>query len=70
MPEIDFWYSIGSTYSFLTVMRLDDWCAEHDATVNWRPFNVRTVMSAQQNIPFAGKPARFPAIHRLAQRLR
>ncbi|MCA0906251.1 MULTISPECIES: 2-hydroxychromene-2-carboxylate isomerase [Ruegeria] len=56
MPEIDFWYSIGSTYSFLTVMRLDDWCAEHDATVNWRPFNVRTVMSAQQNIPFAGKP--------------
>lgn len=56
MPEIDFWYSIGSTYSFLTVMRLDDWSAEHDATVNWRPFNVRTVMSSQQNIPFAGKP--------------
>lgn len=56
MPEIDFWYSIGSTYSFLTVMRLDDWCVEHDATVQWRPFNVRTVMSAQQNIPFTGKP--------------
>ncbi|WP_050602596.1 2-hydroxychromene-2-carboxylate isomerase [Ruegeria sp. 6PALISEP08] len=58
MPEIDFWYSIGSTYSFLTVMRLDEWCAEHDTTVNWRPFNVRTVMSSQQNIPFAGKPVK------------
>ncbi|WP_282168546.1 2-hydroxychromene-2-carboxylate isomerase [Ruegeria atlantica] len=58
MPEIDFWFSIGSTYSFLTIMRLDDWCDEHDATVNWRPFNVRTIMSEQQNIPFAGKPAK------------
>ncbi|NVO54876.1 2-hydroxychromene-2-carboxylate isomerase [Rhodobacteraceae bacterium B1Z28] len=58
MPEVDFWFSIGSTYSFLTVMRLDDWCAENDATVHWRPFNVRTVMSDQQNIPFAGKPVK------------
>ena len=58
MPEIDFWYSIGSTYSFLTVMRLDDWCAEHNASVNWRPFNVRTVMTVQQNVPFMGKPVK------------
>ncbi|MCG7519650.1 2-hydroxychromene-2-carboxylate isomerase [Ruegeria sp. Ofav3-42] len=58
MPEIDFWYSIGSTYSYLTIMRLDDWCDEHDAAVNWRPFNVRTVMSEQKNIPFAGKPVK------------
>lgn len=56
MPELDFWYSIGSTYSYLTIMRLDEWCDEHDATVNWRPFNVRTVMSEQKNVPFAGKP--------------
>ena len=58
MPEIDFWFSIGSTYSFLTVMRLDEWCAEHDATVHWKPFNVRTIMSEQQIIPFAGKPTK------------
>ena len=56
MPEFDFWYSIGSTYSFLTIMRLDEWSDEHKTTVHWRPFNVRTVMSSQQNIPFAGKP--------------
>ncbi len=58
MPEIDFWFSIGSTYSFLTISRLDEWCAENNVTVNWRPFNVRTVMSQQQNIPFAGKPVK------------
>lgn len=56
MPEIDFWYSIGSTYSFLTVMRLPDWCRKHDASVRWRPFDVRLVMQAQQNVPFVGKP--------------
>ncbi|WP_299986549.1 2-hydroxychromene-2-carboxylate isomerase [uncultured Ruegeria sp.] len=58
MPEINFWYSIGSTYSYLTIMRLDDWCEDNDATVVWRPFNVRTIMSEQQNIPFAGKPVK------------
>ncbi len=58
MPEIDFWFSIGSTYSFLTIMRLDDWCIENDATVRWRPFNVRTVMLDQQNVPFTGKPVK------------
>ncbi|SLN29941.1 2-hydroxychromene-2-carboxylate isomerase [Ruegeria meonggei] len=58
MPDFDFWYSIGSTYSFLTAMRLDEWCEEHDASVAWRPFNVRSVMSEQRNIPFAGKPVK------------
>lgn len=56
MPEIDFWYSIGSTYSYLTVMRLPDWARANDVTVRWRPFNVRSVMMDQKNIPFAGKP--------------
>lgn len=58
MPELDFWYSIGSTYSFLTIMRLDDWCTQNDATVQWRPFNVRSVMSEQNNVPFSGKPVK------------
>lgn len=56
MKPIDFWYSIGSTYSYLTVMRLDEVAQEHGAEVTWRPFNVRTIMTEQKNIPFAGKP--------------
>jgi 2-hydroxychromene-2-carboxylate isomerase len=58
MSKIDFWFSIGSTYSFLTIMRMDDWCVENNTTVSWRPFNVRAIMSEQKNIPFAGKPTK------------
>lgn len=68
MADIDFWYSIGSTYSFLTIMRLDAWCEENDATVTWRPFNVRAVMSEQRNIPFAGKPVKSAYMWRDIQR--
>ena len=58
MKPIDFWYSIGSTYSYLTVMRLADMAQQTGATFRWRPFNVRTVMIEQKNIPFANKPAK------------
>lgn len=58
MPRIDFWFSIGSTYSFLTVLRLQDYARERAVSVVWRPFNVRTIMTEQNNIPFAGKPAK------------
>lgn len=56
MKPIDFWYSIGSTYTYLTVLRLADYAAKHQIKVNWRPFNVRAIMIAQKNIPFANKP--------------
>lgn len=58
MAEIDFWYSIGSTYSWLTVSRLPGVAAETGLAFRWRPFNVRQVMTEQKNIPFAGKPAK------------
>lgn len=58
MSEIDFWYSIGSTYSYLTVMRLPEWARERDLSVSWRPFDVRAIMISQQNVPFKGKPVK------------
>ena len=58
MKPIDFWFSIGSTYTFLSVMRLPTLAMEHDLSVNWRPFNVRTILVEQNNIPFAGKPVK------------
>lgn len=58
MKPIDFWFSIGSTYSCLTVMRLPAYASTHGITVNWRPFNVRAIMVEQDNIPFAGKPVK------------
>ena len=56
MAQIDFWYSIGSTYSYMTVMRLAGVEADASVTFRWRPFNVRHIMFAQDNMPFRGKP--------------
>lgn len=59
MPQtIDFWFSIGSTYSYLSVMRLDQVANSTGIAFRWRPFNVRTIMIEMDNVPFVGKPAK------------
>lgn len=55
---IDFWFSIGSTYSYLSVMRLGDVSKETGIGFTWRPFNVRAIMKDMNNIPFTGKPVK------------
>lgn len=55
---IVFWFSIGSTYSYLSVMRLAEVAAATGIDFVWRPFNVRAIMIAQNNIPFANKPVK------------
>lgn len=56
MKPIDFWYSIGSTYTFLSVMRLQEYARTRGVAFNWRPFDVRSIMIEQKNIPFRDKP--------------
>ncbi|WP_353472275.1 DsbA family protein [Salipiger sp. H15] len=58
MAAIDFWYSIGSTYSYLTVMRLPAVAEAEGLEFRWRPFNVRHVMLSQNNVPFRDKPVK------------
>lgn len=58
MAQLDFWYSIGSTYSYLTVMRMGDYARRNGLDVRWRPFDVRHVMIEQNNIPFRDKPVK------------
>ncbi|MBR9650999.1 2-hydroxychromene-2-carboxylate isomerase [Thalassovita aquimarina] len=58
MAEIDFWYSIGSTYSYLTVMRLPEVALATGTTFRWRPFDVRHIMIEQNNVPFRDKPVK------------
>ena len=53
---IDFWFSIGSTYTYLTVMRLDEIARRERVAFRWRPFDVRAIMVAMDNIPFSKKP--------------
>lgn len=58
MKPIEFWFSIGSTYSYLTVMRLPRVEQKTGITFDWRPFSVRALMREMDNVPFAGKPAK------------
>ena len=54
--SVDFWFSIGSTYTYLTVMRIEDVARRTGVNFRWRPFDVRAVMLAMDNIPFSTKP--------------
>ena len=56
MSTIDFWFSIGSTYTYLTVMRIGAVEQQKGITVRWRPFDVRSIMVEMNNIPFSTKP--------------
>lgn len=56
--SIDFWFSTGSTYTYLAVSRLEKVAAAEGVRFNWRPFSVRAIMREQNNIPFAGKPVK------------
>ena len=53
---IDFWTSVGSTYSYLTVMRLKSVEQAEGVRFRWRSFSVRAIMIEQNNIPFRDKP--------------
>ncbi len=54
--HLDFFFSFGSTYTYLTVMRVEAVAGAAGVTVRWRPFSVRTIMREQNNIPFRDKP--------------
>ena len=52
MSSIDFYFSIGSTYTYLSVTRILDVEKKHDVKFNWKPFSVRAIMKEMNNIPF------------------
>jgi 2-hydroxychromene-2-carboxylate isomerase len=55
---VDFWFTIGSTYTYLTVMRIEEIEAEAGVNFLWRPYSCRVIMTEQNNIPFTGKPVK------------
>ncbi len=55
---IDFWFSIGSTYSYLSIARLAEVERETGVTFRWRPFSVRQIMIEMDNIPFRTRPVK------------
>ncbi len=52
MNEIDFWFSIGSTYTYLSVNRIAEVAKKENLSIIWKPFSVRKIMMDMDNIPF------------------
>ena len=52
MKNIDFYFSIGSTYTYLSVTRINDVEKQYSVKFNWKPFSVRAIMKEMNNIPF------------------
>ena len=52
MSDINFYFSIGSTYTYLTVTRILDVEKKHGVKFNWKPFSVRIIMNEMNNHPF------------------
>ena len=52
MGNIDFFFSIGSTYTYLSVTRILDVEEKNQVKFNWKPFSVRAIMKEMNNIPF------------------
>lgn len=55
---IDFWFSIGSLYAYLSVMRLDRIEDMSEIRFRWRPFSIRAIMTEMDNRP-ASRPAKL-----------
>jgi 2-hydroxychromene-2-carboxylate isomerase len=49
---VDFWFAIGSTYTYLAVSRIDAVEAASGVHFRWRPFNIRHVLIEQNNTPY------------------
>ena len=52
MNNVDFYFSIGSTYTYLSVTRILDIEKKYNVKFNWKPFSVRAIMKEMNNIPF------------------
>ena len=66
--QIDFFFSCASTYTYLAVMRAADIAAASNVHLRWRPFNLRAIMTEQNNRPFLGKPVKTGYMWRDLQR--
>ncbi len=55
---IDFWFTMGSTYSYLSTMRLPDVARATGRTFRWRPFHLLVLLKEMRHVPFADKPVK------------
>jgi 2-hydroxychromene-2-carboxylate isomerase len=65
---IDFWFLVGSTYTYLSVSRMAAVEKAAEVRFRWRPFNARAIMREMDNIPFATKPIKLAYMWRDVER--
>ncbi len=65
---IDFWLTLGSTYSYLTVTRLPEIEQATEIPFRWRPFHLLTILQEMKHVPFADKPAKMAYMWRDLER--
>ncbi len=67
----EFWYEFGSTYSYLTVSRIEDLAHAAGVTVSWRPFLLGPIFEKQgwDDSPFNVYPAKGRYMWRDMERL-
>ena len=58
MRKIEFWYSIGSTYTYLSTQRLAQIETVNEVVFEWCPFSVRSRMIEMENVPFMAEKKR------------
>ncbi|MGH7126537.1 MAG: 2-hydroxychromene-2-carboxylate isomerase [Stellaceae bacterium] len=54
LPEIEFWFEFASTYSYLSVMRIEAEAARHGVRIVWKPFLLGPIFRAlgMEDSPF------------------
>lgn len=66
--HIDFFFDIGSPYSYFAATRMADFARETGVSVRWRPFLLGGVFKAVGNQPPAMLPARAPYLFKDVKR--
>src|SRR5947207_886750 len=56
--HIDFWFTMGSSYSYLSVMRLLEVERSTGIRFDWRPFHLLVILQEMKHVPFADKPTK------------
>jgi 2-hydroxychromene-2-carboxylate isomerase len=72
MEPLQFWFDPASTYSYVAAMRIEDECARARVPLQFRPFLLGPIFSAQQGIkdsPFNVNPIRGRYMWRDLERL-
>jgi 2-hydroxychromene-2-carboxylate isomerase len=66
--RIDFWFTMGSTYSFLSVMRLAELERSTGIPFRRRPFHLLIILQEMKHVPFADKPTKLAYMWRDVER--